>query len=440
MGITQGITTDSDEFTILQITADTTLDKFYNRIELDGSSSDVTLTLPDSFSDERTMEIVRIDDFANINNIVKVVAETATNLDEMNQEIVFDIFLGTRVYFASALGKYRSIDGFSQKRIDTLLTRSTGTYINGFTPSTYTSINTTAQTWETININQGGIGWIYDRTNDDYLPRPHKVKWVAQVGVDDTGGVGADGEFITHINTSGVQVTENVSNLIILLTYNGVSAINSNTHIQIAAFTRISNSIISPTAKITNSLNTAKRLDALLDSLGSMNNADNPILTSFNGANLKIDINTGQGISRGQGFADSAGGQGPDIDILETAIVQASILLLDRNGLLISTSTDIDVTQIEDPDNIGTFLTMGNNTAKFNFYKFFVGTSLYVEILGQQTYGTITLAIASGEEPQFPAVLSLAVITQSIAVNKSETDLTANAVLANTARMDLTLI
>ncbi len=184
----------------LLITSDTLLTEYHNRIEIDNSSSDVTLTLPNNtsvFEGREPMDVVVINDITNINNLAKIIAETPSNLDEVNQEIILDIELGVRVYFSSINNKYRSTNSFSEKRIQTLLPRSTCLHVPDFDQDNYMKINDTAHAFETIDILQGVKGWIYDRTRQ-----------LTFVSATQNSGVEVNFEFTNHKLKKG-QVFKN---------------------------------------------------------------------------------------------------------------------------------------------------------------------------------------------------------------------------------------
>ncbi len=507
--------------TTITITGDTTLTQHFDIVEIDTSSNDVEVKLPDNtslFVGKSPTLFTHVNDITNVNNVAKVTAETPNNLVETNQEIILDIELSASVYLSSSDSKYRSTNGFSENRIQQLLPRSTGCYIPSFDNANYASINTTAQTWNTGDINLPGGAWIYDRSKNitasagtqvsgvevtftipnnklkkgqffkatgwtpaaynsvfpavhtvksvsgdlvtvdllsdpggnatvvgtvsiidrDMVPRPCKISWTAQIGLDDAGGAGIDGNFITHVGIDGTITTEDIKSLSILPTYNGVSGTNSNTHVQILQFNRESGSIDSINAALTTDLNVGKRVDEFEDSLGTIANATDPIILSFNGANLNLDFSTGRGLVRATGLLGNPGGQAPDTEVAEVATTQATILTILRDNTILSVSTSVDTTLIEDPNNPGSTSAMGNNTAKVNKYKFLPTEKLALEYLGESTSGTIAIAIAKKEAPNFPSLGASALITEEVALDEGETILDGNAEIVDTNRVDLT--
>lgn len=505
----------------IKIDGDTTLIQPFNCIEIDGSSSDVTVTLPAvsaNFVAFGKMSFVRIDDFTNVNNIVKIVTATPADLDETNNEIILDIITGVEIYASKQDSKFRSVNNFSENRIQQLLTRSTGARVPNFSMDNYIKVDTTSEAHETAEITQGGEGWIYDRSTGlvpvsatqnsgvevnfeftdhpfkvgdkfsslgwtpsaysttfpallivkavadsdnvtvdlasdpggnasvigtasisgrTFVPRPHKVRWSPATGID-TNPANLSGNFIIHIDKKGNRVTESINATSVLQVFNGLSVVNSNTNIQIGLMARTAGVVDAVNAAITQAINTSKRIDETQDSLGTVNSSSNPLSISFNGANIKLNLNAGQGLVRSAGLLGDPGGEAPDIEILNTTVTQVLDLLVTRDNVIQAAGTDIDVTRFEDPNNPGTLITMTNNRSKINFYKGFPTEQFVTEILGQAEYGTIAIAKAADEKPEFPSLVEFGLIVQSVAVDKSETDLTANAELLETERIDLT--
>lgn len=428
----------------LQVTGDITLTKHFDRIELDGLASDITITLPDNtspFKGRNAMEFIRVDDFANINNIVKIVAQTPSNLAETNQEIILDIDLSVKVYFSSTDNKYRSVNGFSEKRINTLLSRSTCSYVSGYTTqANYLSINTTAEAHETLDINQSGNGWIYDRTTEKFASKPFKVKWnSADTQALDSTPPNTDGQFITMLDKDGTIITESVNELPILPSFNN-SGRNSNTELQISVFFREAGLMSAVSAGGGEKVNTAIRVDDVLDTLGVVNSATNPYLISFNGANLNLDLSTGQALVRATGFLTDIGGLAPDIEDLDVAETQITIIFATRDGTIqgISSPGTMNVTQFEDPNNPGTLITMQNDTkAKVNFYKAFPSDLFLAEIVGQAEYLSVQGAIDADEDPEFPSLVAFGVPVQKVCILRNEADPPTNAVIKSFPRIDL---
>ena len=428
----------------LQVTGDTTLTKHFDRIEIDGSAGDVTITLPDNanpFKGRNAMEFIRVDDFANINFIVKIVAETPSNLAETDNEIILDIELSVQVYFSSVDNKYRSVNGFSEKRIQELLTRSTSSYVAGYaTQANYLEINTTAQAHETLDINQSGTGWIYDRTTEKFKSRPFKIKWdSADTQALDSTPPNTDGQFLVMLDKDGTIIIESVNELPILPSFNDGGR-NSNTELQIGLFFRDSGVISATNAGGGEKVNTAIRVDDTLDTLGVVNSATNPYLISFNGANLNLDLSAGQALVRATGFLTDIGGLAPDIENLDAPITQITIIFATRDGTIqgITSPGTMNVTQFEDPNNPGTLITIINDTkAKVNFYKAFPSDSFLGEIPGQAEYISVAAAVAADEDPEFPSLVAFGVPIQKICILKNETDPPTNAVIKSFPRIDL---
>jgi len=427
----------------LQATGDITLTKHFDRIEIDGSTGDVTITLPDNtspFKGRNAMEFIRVDDFTNINFIVKIVAQTPSNLAENGNEIILDIELSVQIYFSSFDDKYRSINGFSEKRIQELLPRSTCSYVSGYTTqANYMSINTTAQAHHTVDINQSGTGWILDRTTEKFASRPSKVAWnEADTKALDTTPPNQSGSFMIFLDSAGTVFTENVNNQLTLRS--NTAGRNSNTELLMGGFIRNAGIIQIVLAGGGEKVNTAIRVDDIIDALGTVNHSLNPGTIAFNGANLNLDMNTGQALVRATGFLGTLGGLAPDVEELLTPVSQAIIFQFSRDNILQSVTVPgtMNVTQYEDPNNPGTFITMTNdNRTKINFYKASLSQQIIIEILGQAEYLSLQAAIDSNEEAQFPAAVDQAITVQKIAILRNETDPSANAVLISAERIDL---
>lgn len=428
----------------LKVTGDITLTKHFDRIEIDGSVGDTTITLPDNtspFKGRNAMEFIRVDDFANINNIVKIIAQTSSNLAEKDQEIILDIELSVEVYFSSIDNKYRSVNGFSEKRVQALMLRSTCSYVLGYTTAdNYTSINTTAEAHETVDINQSGSGWIYDRTDEKFISRPFKVSWdSSNTQALDTAPINLDGSFIIFLDKTGTVFVENVNDATILPSFNNGGR-NSNTELQIAAFNRLSGSINPLLAGGGEKVNVGIRVDDIIDSIGPVNSLTNSFKLSFNGVNLNLDLNPGEGLGRAIGFLDVAAGLSPDVDRLADTITQITIFFVTRDNVIqsITSPGTMNVTQFEDPNNPGTLITMtNNNRAKINFYKIFPSQSFIAETPGQAEYLSIQNAIDADEAMNSPSLLLFGIPVQKVAILKNETDPPANSIIVTSERIDL---
>ena len=429
---------------ILKVSGDETLTRPFNIIKLNALSADLTFTLPtltpsniQQFALFGNMLIERVDDFTNINNLCKVVAEIPTDLNELNNEIILDIETSVFVFADLDTGKWQSTNQFSDKRIQTIMTRSTSSYVPNYSlPENYIEINNTAHAFETINILQSGNGWIYDRStgNDKFASRAYKVSWDFTNTQDlDTSPANQDGQFIIMIDKTGAIIVENVNDQPILSDYNFGNR-NSNTELQIGAFARDAGVVVSLAAGGGEIVNTGIRINTLIDALGPINKS---LSIEFNGANLKLNFLKGDALVRATGYLSVIGGLSPDKESLLNDIPLVTIITVTRDNILQSISNDVNVLQIEDPNNFGTLITLSNNRAKNNFYKASGPEQFVVEFLGREQYLTTQAAIDSLESPEYSSIVNFLVGVQKIAVLKNETNLTLNAQIANTDRINL---
>lgn len=429
----------SGDISTITITSDTTLNQYYNRVEIDGSGgSPITVTLPDNtapFIDKAPIYFERIDDFTNVNNVVKIVAQTASKLKEVGQEIILDLSLGVEVFLDSN-DDYRSTNSFSEKRRQKLQNMSTSLTIDGYDKDNYITVDTTSQAWDTAEILQGGEGWIIDRTSNDFDPDVYKVSWDPTSGID-TSPTNQDGNFIIHVNTTGVITMESIDERSLLPVYSASGA-NANTNLQIGQFARSGGTATGAAQAIQGLVNSPLAIDQILQSFGTLNSAANPLGVEANGANLNVNFTAGEGIGTLLGWTGDAGGLSRNLNILSADISAVTIILVTRDNVIQGSGTTVNVDQYEDPNNPGTLITMANNTSKLNFYRGFPDDGFITECLGQATYATISAALESGESPDFPALVAFGFSLSEIALDKDETDLAANATFRKLPRIDLT--
>jgi hypothetical protein len=434
---------ESDLIFTKSISGDYTLERNISRVEIDAPEGEasllnnVTITLPaitPIFINRDNITIKRIDNFANTNFIVKIVAENPTDLDETDNQILLDIFTGVEIY-AGNDGKWKSTNGFSEHRKQVLQTRSTGLTINGFDVANYISVNTTAQAWHTVNILQGGEGWIYDRELDDFNPQVYKVQWDATNALD-TDPPNQDGNLIIYVDKTGTITLESINQFSLLPVF-AQDGKDANRLIQLGLFTRVGGATNAIAPAIQGQVNIALALDSLLDSIGTVNSAANPLGLEAMGTNLNLRFTAGEGSGRKLGFATASGALNPITNVLLADVDNVPILLATRDNVIQGSGITVNVTQYEDPNNFGTLITLTNNRAKVSFYRGFPDLFFLGEILGTREYTTTLLAMEDNELPKFPSIIFFGFSLSKIAALKNEIDLQTNAIFEKLPRVDL---
>ncbi len=503
---------------------DILLTKHFDRLEVDGSAGDVTIILSDNFSPFKgrgSMEIIRIDDLTNVNNIVKIVAETPSNLDETDEEIILDIELCVNIYFSSTNNKYRSVTGFSEKRIQKIKDLSSSVLVQDYDRLNYLATNTTAQSYDTVDVLQGGTGWVIDRTttlnilsathntdaevvfevennslragesfkvagftpsaynttfpvlwkvkssignnvtvdlssdpggnatvigtalNNNRItnPRVYKVAWIAQEGIDDPSGSGVDGNFAIFVDKTGTVKMESFNDVSLMPSYS-TSGENINTSNQLGVATRAAGVFIAPPAPAPQMhLNVSIRVSQILRSLGTLNDDVSPVGIEAMGANLNVRMTAGQGLIGMIGYTGPTQGLSPDLTVLTADIDNAVVVLTDRLNSIISALLTVNVTQYEDPDNPGSFITLQNDTkAKINDYRAFPDVGFFSETLGEGEENSIALAFLANGDSNFPSIVAFGLSTSRLAVLRNAISLVddSEAQFVNLPRLVIT--
>jgi hypothetical protein len=438
MPIANRITNVIPRPTSQEFSGDGTLTNLTNTIRLNALSNDVTLTLPPVTQEVAAFGnilIERVDDFTNINNLCKVVTQTPSNLDELNEQILLDYFKSVEVYADLASGKWRSTNDFSRKRIDALMPLSSNIYVPAYDKDNYMSIDSTTFGHDTVNILQGGVGWIVDRSVDKFAGRAYKVAWSPQSAID-TDPPNQSGSILLTIDKNANIELSIIGDLPLTVPYLPNNK-NANTHLQYAAIVRSGGTITDVFPVGGERINLGNSLVSVLDSLGPVNSSFNKVEIELNGANTRLNLLAGQALSRGTGLLGDAGGDAPNTGVIENNINEVLIISVTRDNIIQSVSLDANTTHYEDPNNPGTMITLTNNRFKINFYKSFLVGLFIGEVLGQTQYLSLQASLDSSEEPDYPAITVGGVPINRLHVEANATNLQVDAALVDGPRIQL---
>ena len=287
----------------------------------------------------------------------------------------------------------------------------------------------------TLNINHAGNYQVVKPIDQfNFVMKAFGRSWAPVSNLDHTA-VGADGNFVIIVDETGViSIDELPSGSAKLLAFEGTGIANFNSHVQIGSITKAGNVINSfvPVLSTTNNIHNKHRY--FLDSVGVLNNKNNPQAIEFAGASLELVYKAGDSLLTDIGFTDT-GGVSPDQDILAADLNPATLVLVTRDDVIQAVTLDIDVVNIESP--VGTIVAMSNSTAANRFVLGFADELFIAYLLGQTDYaGGSALADAAnaGEAVDNPSLTILGVLMDQISLMKNETDLTANATLTVLSR------
>jgi hypothetical protein len=384
-----------------------TLTGLEQRIEIDASLGNVTLTLPevtDLMKNRDDIEIVRIDDSLNEVNIIGI------NNSLPNSPIYIPIESIVNIYASNS--NFWNDKGFKNDHILKMSSMSSGISFIGNdinSPADLITFPLLSDNGDgTFNINHSGRALIIDRSNP-YYPKDKYPFWNATNNIP----VGADGVYVLLINSSGSIVQHQYADQSSQLKATDPD-FNTDNHIQLGTISVFGGLINSIQPVIQYSGNIANRLRGLNRILGVVNSVTEPIRIVPVINTLNIAIQVGDSSSADFGFV-KLGAKAPDIDRVDPELSPALLVTALRDNTIIGASFDIDVTLFESSPGVTTIM----NPNKFAVRWLISFTDFVGVILGKTEHNTAQLALDSNIPASIPPVATGGLLGTKIAVGRN---------------------
>lgn len=429
------LTPGQDDIVTTAVTGNFTLKATDQRVEIDATSGNITITLPTitaAFKNKSNILFKRIDTTSNTVTFVG----TGGNYEDENLQIGNDPQLESIKIYASNDNTWRR-DGYGlpEQRIY-YRNLSTGLIIIG--SGTDDPANLLTDNGDgTIDVNFGGEFRIVDRVNEDNTTpvlnnRPFKirsriVKWVATANINHIAA-GSDGEFwITVDENSTIEITLSTTGSLLVPVFSD-SGINLNTHLQLGGMVKTSGTVdvLESAPVVDNNIpNTIRHIAR--NAIGVINSADESIEIDPIAGTIQLALNEGITFTGAPGQWLASGGLTTNF-FRSVATSPVSIFTIDRagDGNIVSISTSANVTEFE--SSPGVFSSIGASKAANRFYQ---SELIFItELLGQKTFSggaRLTDAAADNEPLDIPGLTSLLPKVVQISVDNASTDLSLTA-------------
>lgn len=414
--ISTGATTTT---TTTNVTGDYTVKATDQVIEYDATSGNILVTEPTitaAFKNKGKILHVRIDTSSN------TVTFQGTGGNSQNEGFILgsDPLLESIETYASNDGTWRRAGYGLPEQKDYFSSLSTGIITMTGDPETLITDNMDG----TIDINHGGDFRIVDRTDTfNFLSRSRRRSFVATSNIDHTAS-GTDGNKVIIVdNTGAISIVALPSGSAKLLAFENGGPPNFNTHVQIGSITKDAGVINNFVGLVTINNNIYNNVRYIMDSVGILNNTNDPQDIVISGNNdLKLKYTAGSSMLTDTGFPDNAG-ISINQNILAADIPDVPIVSVTRDGIIQAVGTDLNVLDIESP--IGTLTPMANNTAS-NRYSLGFADEFFIVILFEQfDFGGGTALQDASDAPDNLNNITLTqfgVKLRKISVDKNETD------------------
>jgi len=275
-----------------------------------------------------------------------------------------------------------------------------------------------------INVAHNGVYRIVERPSL-YVPRSKMRAFSATNNIDHSA-IASDGNLQVIVDVNQViSIIQQASGEPVLPTFNGAGIENSNTHVQLGVVAKQAGIVDAPSGFIQWNGNIHNRYRFGINTVGVLNvNQD----VDFTGGDLTLIYKQGSILSTDTGLTDT-GGVDQDQNILTSDINNVTIITVNRNNIIQSVGTSVNVLNFESP--VGTFAVMPNNTAANRFYVGFInpnfaGGGFLGGVLGQETFSggsALADAAASTEALDIPGIIIRGVKLIKASILKNETDL-----------------